>query len=139
MRARPRPNFWRKSGHTCIRRAGSPPRSRRTDTASGARILHIAQTKRPPRAGGLIFKQSSNLRRNAGSRRRTRRGGGRGGGLVQNPMMDGKQGQLQAVGDADLVVHVAQIIFDYLFSGTELRSDFFVFVSLYDRSEEHTS
>src|SRR5436309_11513165 len=126
MRARPHPTFWKKSGHTCIRRAGSLLRSLRTDAASG----------RPPWAGGPIFEQYSNLRRNAGSRRRTRRGGGRGGGLVQNPMMDGKQGQLQAVGDADLVVHVAQIIFDYLFRGTELRSDFFVFVSLYDQCDD---
>ena len=51
-------------------------------------------------------------------------------------MMDGKQRQLQTVGDADLVVHVAQIILDYLFCGTELRSDFFVLVSLHDQCDD---
>src|SRR5437870_7189119 len=106
MRARPHPTFWKKSGHTCIRRAGSPPRSRRTDTASAHESYTLRKQKgRLGRAASFSnFKQSSNLRRNSGSRRRTRRGGGRGGGLVQNPMMDGKQRQLQTVGDADLVV-----------------------------------
>ena len=39
-----------KSGHACIRRVGSLPRSQRTDAASGARILHIALELQIPRS-----------------------------------------------------------------------------------------
>src|SRR3989442_4493268 len=45
------------------------------------------------------------------------------GGFVQNPVVDGEQRQFQPVGDPDLVIHVAQIILDYLLGRPELQSD----------------
>src|SRR5437879_7781083 len=52
------------------------------------------------------------------------------GGFVQNPVVDGEQRQFQPVGDADLVIHVAQIILNDLLGRAELGGN---------RSEEHTS
>src|SRR5580658_10899599 len=83
-------------------------------------------------AAASIHKKSKTLRCNPrrwlwhGTRR------SRGCRLVQNPMVDGEQRQLQPVRHADLVIHVAQIILDDLLGGSQLRGDFLVLVTLHD-------
>src|SRR3954452_20902522 len=59
-----------------------------------------------------------------------------GSGFVQDPVVDGEERQFQTVGDADLVVHVAQVIFYNLLGGSQLRRDFFVLVALHDQGND---
>src|SRR5437763_10213263 len=54
----------------------------------------------------------------------------------QDAMVDGEQRQFQAVRDADLVIHVAQVILDDLLGGAELGGDFFVLVSLHNQGND---
>ena len=49
--------------------------------------------------------------------------------------MDGKQRQLKPVGNSDLVVHVAQVVLDHLFRGSELGGDFFILIALHDQGD----
>ena len=49
-------------------------------------------------------------------------------GLGQDAMVDGKQRQFQPIGDADLVVYVAEIVLDHLLGGAELLGDLLVAV-----------
>src|SRR5436189_6440731 len=48
------------------------------------------------------------------------------GGFVQNPVVKCEQRKFQPVGDADLLIHVAQNILDDLLGRSELGGDFFV-------------
>src|SRR6266849_7171677 len=85
--------------------------------------------KRPPR-WRPCHPKSSSLR--CYPRRRLRRGRSRSssrGGLIQNPVVDGEQRQLQPVRHADFVIHIAQIVLDHLLGGAELCGDLFVFVA----------
>src|SRR5208283_814885 len=50
--------------------------------------------------------------------------------------MDGKQRELQAVRNADLVEDIAQGVLDHLFAGVELQSDVAVLESLHNRGND---
>jgi hypothetical protein len=52
--------------------------------------------------------------------------------LIYEPMMDGVQGQFQAVGDAELVEDVVQVVLDGLFGDEEFFADFLVAEALGD-------
>ncbi len=68
-----------------------------------------------------------------GARAHGRRAGG--GGFGQNPMMNGEKRKFKAVGDADLVVNIAQIIFHHLLGSPKKGGDLFVFEALYDEGD----
>src|SRR5258705_6327378 len=68
-------------------------------------------------------------------RRRDGIGDGR-RGLIQDAVVDREQRQLQTVGDADLVIDVAQVVLDDLLGGAELGGDFFILVSLNDERND---
>ena len=57
-------------------------------------------------------------------------------GLGQNPMMDGEERQLQAVGYSCLVVDPAEIVFDDLLFRSQLKSDLLVLAALYDQRDD---
>src|SRR5437899_10494499 len=52
--------------------------------------------------------------------------------FVQNAVVNGKQREFEAVGNADLVVHVPQIILNHLLRGSKLNCDFLVLEALDD-------
>src|SRR5580658_10746701 len=81
------------------------------------------KTKAAPKSGS-ISKRKKLLRHNSrrGLRRRPRRSSGC--RLIQNPVMNREQRQLQPVRDANLVINVAQIILDDLFGRPQLRGNF---------------
>src|SRR6185437_198346 len=58
------------------------------------------------------------------------RSGRRCRGFVQDSVMNREQSEFKTVGNADLVIHVAQIVLDHLLSGAQLSRDFLVLVSL---------
>ena len=51
-------------------------------------------------------------------------------GLVNQAVVDGVEGQLQAVGDAELVEDVVQVVLDGLFADKEFLADFLVAITL---------
>ena len=63
-------------------------------------------------------------------------GSGRRGGFSQDAMVDREECELETVGDADLIVHVAQVILDDLFGRPELSGDFLVLVTLDDQGDD---
>src|SRR5438552_9503660 len=75
-------------------------------------------------AGGLSPTRRD-LRRDASTLLRLGSGCRGCGGFVQNPVVDGEQRQIETVGDADLVIHVAQIIYNDLLGCDELSGELF--------------
>ena len=55
-----------------------------------------------------------------------------GGGLRQDAVVDGEEGQLQAVADAGLVVDRAQVVLDDLLGGLEAGGDLAVFADAFE-------
>ena len=51
-------------------------------------------------------------------------------------MVDGEEGEFEAVGDAGLVVDAAQVVLDDLFLGAELVGDVFVLAALNDECDD---
>ena len=84
--------------------------------------------------GGLFCEQ--NLRGLLCSRRGSVSGSSCRGGLGQDAMVNSEQRKFKTVGNADLVVNVAQVIFDDLLGGAELRCDFLVLVALHDQGDD---
>jgi hypothetical protein len=81
------------------------------------------------------YKSWEYLVRSAGGRRAGAHGGRTGSGSFgQNTVMDGEEGQLQTVRDADLVIHVAQVILDDLLGGSEEIGNFLILKTLHDKS-----
>ena len=58
------------------------------------------------------------------------RSGRRCRGFVQDSVMNREQSEFKTVGNADLVIYVAQIVLDDLFGCSQLSRDFLVLVSL---------
>jgi len=58
------------------------------------------------------------------------------GGFGQDAVVDGEEGEFEAVGDAGLVVDSAQVVFDDLLLGAELAGDLLVFAALYDEGDD---
>jgi len=52
--------------------------------------------------------------------------------VVDEAMVDGVQGEFQAVGDAEFVEDIVQVILDGLFADEELLADLFVAITLGD-------
>ena len=61
---------------------------------------------------------------------------GFGGGFGEDAVVDGEEGELEAVGDAGLVVDAAEIVFDDLLLGAELAGDLLVFAALHDEGDD---
>src|SRR5215469_14307796 len=57
-------------------------------------------------------------------------------GALQQPVMDAVEGKFQAVRDAQLVIDLAQVVFDNLLGGPNLVSDLFVAHSLRDAGDD---
>src|SRR5258708_39282356 len=95
----------------------------------------FVQKEKPPE-GGLLCSQVQWILRGNPCRWLWHGSGGSGrGSFIQNPVVDGEQRELQPVGNADLVIHIAQIVFDYLLRSAELRGDFFILVALHYQSD----
>src|SRR5580765_7661578 len=90
------------------------------------------ETKKAASSGGL-FATIAILVGDSGALRWSRHGiRYRGGGFVQDAVVDGEQCQFQPVGNADLVVDVAEVVLDDLFGRTKLSGDFLVLITLDD-------
>jgi hypothetical protein len=61
---------------------------------------------------------------------------GAGGCFGEDSVVDGEEGEFEAVGDAGLVVDVAEVVLDDLLLGAELGGDVFVFTALDDEGDD---
>lgn len=59
-----------------------------------------------------------------------------GGCLGEHAVMDGEEGEFEAIGDAGLVVDAAEVILDDLLGGAEAHRDFLVFAALNDECDD---
>src|ERR1700678_867942 len=51
----------------------------------------------------------------------------------QDPMVDGKEGKLEPIGNARFVVNAAQIVLDHLFGGAQPQRNLFILAALHDQ------
>ena len=56
--------------------------------------------------------------------------------MVYEPMVDGVEGQLEPVRNAELIENVMEVVFDGLFADEELFPDFLVPVALSDQLDD---
>ncbi len=61
---------------------------------------------------------------------------GNGGSVGQGAMVDGKQGQFQAIRNPGFVIDIAQVIFDDLFGGAEVAGNFLIFEPLNNERDD---
>src|SRR5438270_4131780 len=114
---------------------GSPLRLQQEMRGMSVELQKRVQKKKATVVAFYSIRCSTTLRRRSRSCRGLRHGCCR-GGFVQDSVVNREQCQFQAVRDADLVVHVAQVVLDDLLSRAKLRGDFFVLVTLYDQRDD---
>src|SRR5580700_6359460 len=97
------------------------------------KVLTFLKPQKKAAHKGRLPNPKNFLRHNPRRRLRCRPRSSSGRRFIQNPVMDRKQCQLQPVRNADLVIHIAQIILDDLLGRPQLRGNFFVLVALHNQ------